>query len=538
MIKALKILAFLDTEIVAELLRSRLEAHGVQVNDAATVTLRLCLDESLPENTCMMQSDPGGWTLSAPSLVTLCNGMGRFLHESRYTEEGMEPHVWNGLFTFDKPLRAIYFATHFYNFYHCAPLDEVQVYLEDLALWGFNTLAFWNDLHHFRSFDDPEAVDFRARLSSFAVMARRLGMKLFYLVVSNESYSESPEELRAVKQGGVRGGWYDSQICPSRPGGLDYLKAQFERLCRDYIAELQPDYITIWPYDQGGCGCKECAPWGGNAYLKLYEAYRQIAETYMPKAQWVVSFWLCNETEWHCCQEKLKANPNYCEYLMEEKPLFKERPADGVSLIGFPEISMNHNPWGGFGIAPQPTVYQKQWDARKHELAGGYPYSEGIFEDLHKVIFAQFYCLDRPAWESVRLYAAYEFGDGVADRVVELVRLLEQNHSMPRKAEWFIDDSIDKMDWLLSRVTPLDCLPVAQAAFDLAKSIDEVLPPAVQTSWRWRIIMLRAELDREFAANGGLPTLACDKAFAELIDIYHAERSDEWVRPPISNRGR
>ena len=30
-------------------------------------------------------------------------------------------------------------------------------YVEELALWGCNTLAVWFDLHHYHGIDDPEA---------------------------------------------------------------------------------------------------------------------------------------------------------------------------------------------------------------------------------------------------------------------------------------------------------------------------------------------------------------------------------------------
>ena len=63
-----------------------------------------------------------------------------------------------------------------------------------------------------------------------------------------------------------------------------------------------------------------------------------------------------------------------------------------------------------------------------------------------------------------------------------------------------------------------------------------LLPDDVRASWRWRIILLRTVIDMEFAEHGGLPTAACDKAFAELIQIYHAQRSHAWVKSPISKR--
>ena len=536
MLTELFIIASLETQIVAEVLKPRLENHGIAVKEGAAMTLFLELDKSLEPDTYVMEDVQGGCRLRAPALAELFNGAGRFLHESRYTANGMEPWSGRGMFKLFKPLRAIYFATHFFNFYHVAPMEEIKTYLEDLALWGFNTLAFWYDLHHFHSFDDPDAVAFRERLTGFANIARSLGMKLFYLIVSNEAYADSPAELRAIKEGGARGGWYDSQICPSKPGGMDYLKEQFEQNCRGFIASLKPDYVTIWPYDQGGCGCELCKPWGGNAYLKIYEAFRPIGEKYFPQAKWIVSFWFCNDEEWRLGLEKRKNNPDYCEYIMEEIPVFKERPPKGTPLLGFPEISMNQSPWGGFGIAPQPNRYQKQWDDRKAELSGGYPYSEGIFEDLHKAMFAQFYSYDRPALETIRIYAAYHFGENVADQVVDLTKLLEMNHDLPRKAGWFLDTHPTVMDWLLKNIKPLEGWPHVKNAYGLAKAIDAQLPDDVRASWRWRIILLRTVIDMEFAEHGGLPTAACDKAFAELIQIYHAQSSHAWVKPPVSKR--
>ena len=92
------------------------------------------------------------------------------------------------------------------------------------------------------------------------------------------------------------------------------------------------------------------------------------------------------------------------------------------------------------------------------------------------------------------------------------------------------------MDWLLKNIKPLEGWPHVKNAYGLAKAIDAQLPDDVRASWRWRIILLRTVIDMEFAEHGGLPTAACDKAFAELIQIYHAQRSHAWVKSPISKR--
>ena len=66
------------------------------------------------------------------------------------------------------------------------------------------------------------------------------------------------------------------------------------------------------------------------------------------------------------------------------------RPLPGqLPMVGFPEISMYETfPWGGFGATPLPRHFPSQWDAVKLRSSGGFPYSEGISEDLNKVLFS------------------------------------------------------------------------------------------------------------------------------------------------------
>jgi len=40
-------------------------------------------------------------------------------------------------------------------------------------------------------------------------------------------------------------------------------------------------------------------------------------------------------------------------------------------------------------------------------------------------------------------------------------------------------------------------------------------------------------LDAELKTNGGKPNEQCNQAFAELIDIYHAQNAEPHVRPPL-----
>jgi hypothetical protein len=50
-------------------------------------------------------------------------------------------------------------ATHDGNFYQAAPLAQVREYIEDLALWGANTVALIMPWEEYQSFEDPLMVE-------------------------------------------------------------------------------------------------------------------------------------------------------------------------------------------------------------------------------------------------------------------------------------------------------------------------------------------------------------------------------------------
>ncbi|KAB2645464.1 MAG: hypothetical protein DVB33_10830, partial [Verrucomicrobia bacterium] len=128
----------------------------------------------------------------------LLYGVGKFLRTSRYDQGGFTAGDWRGISVPQKPIRGIYFATHFNNFYHDAPVEEVQRYVEDLALWGFNVIAVWYDMRYAgNGYDDPAAVTFRARLHAIGESAKRLGLDVALIMMANESYQNSPAALRA-----------------------------------------------------------------------------------------------------------------------------------------------------------------------------------------------------------------------------------------------------------------------------------------------------------------------------------------------------
>jgi hypothetical protein len=116
--------------------------------------------------------------------------------------------------------------------------------------------------------------------------------------------------------------------------------------------------------------------------------------------------------------------------------------------------------------------------------------------------------------------------------VVRVIATLEQNHHMRWWPGKLAGVKLD-LDWFPSRGAPLQADPGAEEAYGTVQRIDERLSQQARRTWRWRLLYLRALLDAELKANGGVPNARCDAAFAELIQIYHAQNANPAVRPPL-----
>jgi hypothetical protein len=270
-----------------------------------------------------------------------------------------------------------------------------------------------------------------------------------------------------------------------------------------------------------------------------------MAREAFPGIRFVLSTWLYDspdEGEWLGLDRAIRDEPWIDSILADAHEDFPRYPLDvhvpgDVPLINFPEISMwGLAPWGGYGANPLPGRFQRLWDQVKHAVRGGFPYSEGIFEDINKAVVVQFYWNpDRTADETVREYVSYEYPGADGDSVLSMIRGIETNHTAFCKGE-----SVDVV--------------LAERVLEIANRIDATLLPIVRKSWRWRILYLRAVMDRErymapppanwFEMSGWgrelTGNVAAQTAMRELMTIFHCRETvpdtcpaHEWVRPPI-----
>jgi hypothetical protein len=196
------------------------------------------------------------------------------------------------------------------------------------------------------------------------------------------------------------------------------------------------------------------------------------------------------------------------------RPLLTRPFPERYPLTCFPEISMyGMHPWGGGGANPLPGFCTTIADHVRGHVEGGWPYSEGIYEDLNKFFWIQFFGHPgRPTDDILAEYAAHYLSPEAADDGVRLFHLLEQTHH--------------RNGW---RVSNLD---QAEESWELAQAIDAHLSPWAKTSWRWRTLYVRAAIDHVLKTEGYQSPEAQARLSplrGELIRIYHAENT--FIRP-------
>lgn len=519
------------------------------------------INDLMESESFKIEDQAGGVTISGRDFVSLIFGAGQFLHKSSFDNEGMYPCEWRGTSKPKATLRAIYFALHFYNWYHRASPEELQNYLIDLMLWGYNTVFFIYPKLNLTGWDDPDVEKMFLLLEKLLIAAKNLNLKTGYMF-SNTDFSKTDEKLAADKTNlSVKTG---NLICPGTPEGYMYIEDLIRKIVTR-ISKIRLDYVLVWPYDEGGCCCDNCSPWGGNGFYRWAKRMSVMLREVVPGVKVGLSTWLFahgtnDARDFTSFYENLKndfdSGERWVDYILadtstENFPSYVLRNGSpcGLPLINFPEISMVElRPWGGFGANPVPMRLEKLWRQSEHLLDGGLPYSEGIFDDINKVIISGFYWDGRSYKETLCDYIGFEYSKEVMDDVLKMIELIEKNHTLT----------------MISKRGPAD-LEIAGAAWDLARKIDGMLPDKAKKSWRWRILYLRPFLDLDRyteAEKKGWPfknhtraerftfwrDIMSDsnevrEALKELIEIYHAFEVDSpkyfmhaAVRPPLKDK--
>ncbi|MBD3243387.1 MAG: hypothetical protein GF331_22545 [Chitinivibrionales bacterium] len=535
---------------VALLERTMMERGNVQVvrEGEAEMRLTLAIESGIGAEGFSIRCNGPDVHVAGNDDRGLLYGVGAFLRQCAFAENGFAYSGWAGTRVPQMPVRGIYFATHFHNFYHDAPVEEVVRYVEELSLWGCNALMVWFDMHHYTGIDDPDAAAMIARLRTILRAANSVGMGAGILVLGNEGYSTSPVELRE-KDAPMA---YQVELCPSKPGGMKLI-LKWHREVLEQFADINVEYVCLWPHDQGGCGCEQCRPWGGRGFVEVTRAMRPLVREMFPQAKLIVSTWCFDyemDGEFEGMWRALREDASLVDYVMAdghtEFPAYVVEHAGDVAtpILDFPEISMTGMlPWGGFGLNPLPQYIQGMWESSRHLLCGGFPYSEGIYEDVNKAIMLQLYWDPRrPIRDIVREYVAGEWSHSHAEALTDTLMRLGEGSGWEPARELQVpvfaavpaqlpDNAPPPYDTVCYECPPIDAS--AQNA-EAVSAAEASLPSRISSSWRWRCLQLRVAIERELRLSGGRPTPQSDEYFDELCDIYHAGQAESAVKPAHS----
>lgn len=393
----------------------------------------------------------------------------------------------------NKPVRGIYFATHFGNWYCHAELEEVRSYLEDLALWGINELLVWFDISHYRNLEEGRPM--LQRLAKFEAFAREVGMKTGRITIPNEGFLGQVGEGRPMlstnafdgidyhplrSRDRVFGG-FDTDICPSIPAGRELVLHNKKQYFSE-LADVQS--LWFWPYDSGGCNCPQCLPWP-STFMELNRELAASVRELVPGMTINVSAWWFeghrsgeDDAFFNYLEEDRQQTESWFTYIMAGAAETKRWKREGRvvperhPVVLFPEISMFDSvPWGGKGGNPAPRKFAGEYAELSGGIAGAFPYSEGIYEDLNKVIWAQL------LWHSeseigriVAEYCRFYFGAAVEPQATQLIFQMED---------------------IVTGSQPSISAEQLEAQ---AEGIHERMETWARDGWRWQMVQMRCRL--------------------------------------------
>ena len=470
------------------------ERSGAVVSEqSGEVTVQLKLDPELPEDGFSIAQKETVLTVSASGFRGLVYGLGQLLHKSRYSSQGMTITDWRGTSKPDCSFRFMYFAIHFYNWYQNTSPESLERYCEDLMLWGYNGVCGLFGRISYDGWDDPRMEKALALQKKLFHAARSLELKTAQLLQFIDFKTAKPEF--AADTTGIFGK-NGNPICPEKPGAYEYIRDILLEEVR-LLEEFKPDYLVYFPYDEGGCSCEKCAPWGGNGYYRIAKRMHKDIRSRFPelKSEAILATWHFNlgfndprDFPWldRAIREDKEKGEDWISYITLETrrgvPEFirENGVPGGVTAVDFPEITMHRlDPWGAFGANPLPGEIKRIFSDVQTYVDGGLTYTEGRFDDLNKALLAGFlWEKERTARENFDDYAGYEFTDAITEPLWDICCGIEENQLCTHH----------------SRMEPADT-EKAKKVWELAQKLDARLPVNIQKSWRWRILYLRCFLD-------------------------------------------
>jgi hypothetical protein len=212
-----------------------------------------------------------------------------------------------------------------------------------------------------------------------------------------------------------------------------------------------------------------------------------LVREYDPNVTFLVSTWLLDDAERKMVYNLCDQNASWFDGLIMEVRRAGEHDISAkYQKLVFPEISMFgslNEGYGCNGANPKPKEFAKDASEMAKSGYGAILYSEGIYEDINKIIWiSKLWDPNRTAEDIVREYVEFYFGKDNVDLGCKLIKGLEQT--------WPPGNLIN---------VPLSTLETLR---NEAVTMHNTIP---KQSWcldRWHILKDRAEMDYLIAKIG------------------------------------
>ena len=532
--------------VIADAVAQRIAARSrcKETNGVFRVAFRL--DPSLGGENAKVTVKDGSAEVVGARVRALWFGAGKLLSAIDYAAESFAVKPQTVEVKPVKPVRMAYWARHFHNWYHMATAKELKEYAEDMMLMGINGFKYQYVFPPVNlagaTKDDVGAFTRNSKALYRHIAAMDADMLLGG--GGNQVPQDSPEEYRGVPETDWRRGNLGFNACPAKPKALEYMIGLREKALADLKKDgVTPGYFLHWPFDEGGCECDACKPWGGKGFLSLCQKYDRLNKAAVPGVKTVLSTWIYHDDEYQMLWDYLaKPESKWIDALMidahedfPQYPLAHKLPRD-IPVITFPEISMwKRAQWGGSGATAMPARFERLFRQVEGIASGFMFYSEGLFEDLNKAVVTGLYVDPSSNWQAILAeYARYHFPGVDPQEFVRFVALLEDQHVLPGdqwKMNFFTAVPRAELDAFAAKT---------RRSLALARKLEEAMVPRAAKAWRWRLLRLRAEIDAEMFASEQVLNEKIVAYYRELNRIYHAEpeqgdyedyTNHEWCRP-------
>ncbi len=524
-----------DAQTTARILARQLTERGFAVGEGSpALTIRLTiLPDGMPEEGFRIESRAGQVNISAVSKAGLHFGAGAFLRRLGFHADGS---VTVPAMSFsDKPKmpwRAVMTCYHRQdNGYKDWDVERERLFMEDMAFWGagmamFSPLNMWQ--RNSRTFvpGTPENDDWKT-MAAMPETADALGLKYGMLNVPNDVFRDDLEHCRTSVPGAGPMIFAEQPCaCPSDPRAWEIILKRRE----EFFSRMKRiDFLYIHTSDYGACACKECGPYIPT-YLRLAREVAAVLRRYHPKAKvcigtvliteegirkYILPYLNSEESGWldgvvYGMHGTALSVPEFIEAM----------PKGKFELVLYPEITMAEN-WGRIGAAPwvkhfdyslrkrqdmgaacialnrwpntSERMFGEGWstafepDEMKDLIAGAFVYSEGLHDDLAKIMWLR-YCWDPsvPREEILAEYCRFYFGEEAARDAAEVILKMEEL-SYRRVSKYFCPALTANDDGT--------GLSVSREILARLNGMKAKMPEWAAESWRFRFYELRALID-------------------------------------------